>query len=225
MICFAVELSWLCVVLCILTGMHMHMQKRRHIHIQIHVRSCAYTHTCTDTYTHTYTCTQTYTHTYTCIHAYNHTFIHSYIHTSIHPYIHTFIHSYIHTFIRSYIHTFIHSYVHTHITIQNNYLTTLRYVNLRYVTLHLYLCRTSRQPSDVGLPENPMVPQPLAHWAPPSWKRRWTSGSWDATTGGLMVLNGLYSFGKGPIRSDFFAHLYMLFLVKPCGWFIDVIGL
>ena len=160
MICFAVELSWLCVVLCIWTGMHMHMLKRRHIHIQIHVRSCACTHTCTYTYTHTYTCTQTYTH--------------------IH--MHTFIHSYIHTFIHSYIHTFIRSYVHTHITIQNNYLTTLRYVILRYVTLHLHISmpcykRTSRQPSDVGLPENPMVPQPLAHWAPPSWKRRWTSGS------------------------------------------------
>ena len=181
----------------------IHILVQIHIHIHIHVHRPIHTHT----------------------HAYMHTIIHSYIHTFIHPYIHTSIHSYIHTFIRSYIHTFIHSYVHTHITIQNNYLTTLRYVNLRYVTLHLYLCRTSRQPSDVGLPENPMVPQPLAHWAPPSWKRRWTSGSWDATTGGLMVLNGLYSFGKGPIRSDFFAHLYMLFLVKPCGWFIDVIGL
>ena len=95
----------------------MHMQKRRHINIYIYTDTCAimcvYTYLYIYIYTYIYMYTDLYTHT------------RAYMHTCIHAYMHTCIHSYIHTFIRS--------YVHTHITIQNNCLTTLRYVILRYV--------------------------------------------------------------------------------------------
>ena len=140
----------------------------------VYINRYAYAYAKAETYTYTDTCAIMCVYTYLYIYIYTYIYMYTDLYTHTHAYIHTFIHSYIHTFIRS--------YVHTHITIQNNYLTTLRYVILRYVTLHLHISmpcykRTSRQPSDVGLPENPMVPQPLAHWAPPSWKRRWTSGS------------------------------------------------
>ena len=128
-----------------------HIYKHTYIHIMATVITDTYIKHINHIYTHIYVNTSTtyikymltYIHIHAYIHTYNiyaciytHTYIHAYKHTYIPTYIHTYIiHTYTHIYIYTYIHTYIYTYTHTYIHTYTR--ARARYIQLKFLTLHL----------------------------------------------------------------------------------------
>ena len=188
----------------------------------VYINRYAYAYAKAETYTYTDTCAIMCVYTYLYIYIYTYIYMYTDLYTHIH--MHTFIHSYIHTLIRSYVHTFIH-------TLQYKTITWLPYVMLFYVMLHyiyIYLCHVI----NVLLVNHQMLVYTKIPWFRSHWPTgRHHHGKGDGQVAARTQPPGVWWCSMVCIHSakdqssDFFAHLYMLFLVKTCGWFIDVIGL